>query len=137
METDVYKFSISKMVMRTIPKMSPEYFLAFLDIIDFNSATKVWIVMNKGGGGREDYEDGRRVFIYRETHYIWKGEDIQKLRTFDFEQWRYIDTLEVEWEDKKVFVMDYFTTISLRGFHSVPNIRDLPGEPPQKIVLNC
>lgn len=125
------------MVLHCIPKMSPDFFLAFLDAVDFNSANKVWIVMNKGGGGREDYPDGRRVFIYRETHYSWKGEDIQKLRTFDFEQWRYIDTLEVEWDDKRVFVMDHFTTISLHGFYSLPDIKALPGQRPQKIVLNC
>ena len=124
------------MVMRTIPKMSPEYFLAFLDLVDFNSATKVWIVA-EGVGGRQDRADGSRVFTKSEVHHIWKGNDIQKLRTFDIEQWRYIRTLEVEWEDKSVFVMDYMTTISLRGFHSVPDIKSLPGEPPQKIVLNC
>lgn len=116
--------------------MSPDFFIAFLDAIDFNSAKRVWIIMNKGGGIKEDYSDGRRVFTSIETHYIWKGEDVQKLRTFDVENWKYINTLEVEWEDKNVFVMDHFTTISLRGFHSILDIKSLPGEPPQKIVLN-
>jgi hypothetical protein len=117
--------------------MSPDFFLAFLNAIDFNSAKRVWIIMNKGGGIKEDYPDGRRVFTSIETHYIWKGEDIQKLRTFDIENWKYITTMEIEWEDKMVFVMDYMTTISLRGFYSVPNIKELLGEPPQKIILNC
>lgn len=121
--------------MRTIPKMCPEYVLAFLDLVDFNSATKVWIV-TEGVGGCQDRPDGSRVFTKSEVHHIWKDEDIQKLRTFDVEQWRYIRTLEVQWEDKSIFVMDYMTTISLRGFNSVPDIKSLPGEPPQKIILN-
>ena len=124
------------MVMRTIPKMSPDFLLAFLDAVEFNSATKVWIVMNEQELCKQDLPDGRRVFTKTQTHYIWKGEDIQKLRTFDVERWRYIVTLEVEWEDKRVFVMDYFTTMSLSGFYSLPNVKTLPGECPQKIVMN-
>ena len=123
------------MVLRCISKMSPDFFLAFLDAVEFNSATKVWIVMNEGGGGRQDYSDGRRVFTKTETHYIWKGEDIQKLRTFDLEKWMYIDTLEVQWENKRVFVTDHFTTINLYGFYSLPDIKGLPGQKPQQIVL--
>jgi len=127
----------NRMVLRCIPKMSPDFFLAFLDLIDFNSATKVWIVMNEGGGGRQDYPDGRRVFTKTETHYSCKGEDIQKLRTLDAEKWMYINTLEVEWEDKRVFVTDHFTTIDLYRFYSLPDIKALPGQRPQQIVLNC
>lgn len=124
------------MGLQCISKMCPEFFLAFLDAVDFNSAKRVWIVMNKGGGGREDYPDGRRVFISTETHYIWKGEDIQKLRTFDLDNWKYINTLDVEWDNKAVFVIDYMTTISLTGFYSIPDIKSLTGQKPKKIVLN-
>lgn len=92
--------------------------------------------MNEGGGGRQDYPDGRRVFTKTETHYIWKGEDIQKLRTLDVEKWRYINTLEVEWENKRVFVIDHFTTISLSGFYGLPDVKALPGQKPEKITLN-
>ena len=121
------------MVLHCIPKMSPEFFLAFLDAVDFNSATKVWMVMTEGGGNRIDYPDGRRVFTKTETHYNWKGEDIQKLR--EFTKWEYIKTLDIEWENKAVFVIDYFTTINLTGFYSLPDIKKLPGQRPQQIVL--
>lgn len=123
------------MVLHCIPKMSQDFLMAFLDTVDFNSATKVWIVMNEAGAGRRDCADGARVFTKTETHYIWKGEDIQKLRTFDVEQWRYMNTLEVEWEDKRVFVSDYMTQINLSGFYSLPDIKSLPGQKPQQIVL--
>ena len=113
--------------------MSPDFFLAFLDAVDFNSATNVWMVMNEGGGGRQDYPDGRRVFTKTETHYNWEGSDIQKLR--DFTKWDYVKTLDIEWENKAMFVMDHFTSMSLSGFYSLPDIKSLPGQKPHQIVL--
>jgi len=125
------------MVLRCIPKMSPDFFLAFLAQLGGDEGiTKVWIVMNEGGGGRQDYPDGRRVFMKTETHYIWNGENAHKLWELDGENWRYINTLEVRWEDKSIFVTDHFTTMNLHGFYSLPDIKSLPGERPQQIVMN-
>jgi hypothetical protein len=124
------------MVMRTIPKMSPDFFLAFLSELGGDKGiTKVWIVMNEGGCGRQDFPDGRRVFTTTETHYVWKGDNGHKLWELDSEKWRYIKTLEVQWEDKSIFVTDHFTTMNLHGFYSFPDIKALPGQKPQQIVV--
>jgi hypothetical protein len=116
--------------------MSPDFFLAFLSQLGGDKGiTKVWIVMNEGGGGRQDYPDGRRVITKTETHYIWNGENAHKLWELDGEKWRYIKTLEVQWEDKSIFVTDHFTTMNLHGFYTIPDIKALPGQKPQQIVL--
>lgn len=123
------------MVLHCIPKMSPEFFLAFLSQEGgYEGIQKVWIVMTDGGGGRQDYPDGRRVFTKTETHYIWKGEE-EAAKLWEFTQWDYVKTLEIQWEDKRLFVSDYMTTINLSGFYSLPDIKALPGQKPQQIVL--
>lgn len=120
------------MVLRCIPKMSPDFFRAFVS--QYEGIKKIWIVLTSGGGGHQDYPDGRRVFTKYETHYIWEGENVQKLWTFD-SNWDSIKTLEVEWEDKRVFVTDYLTTINMYGFYELPNIKTLPGQKPEQIVF--
>ena len=116
--------------------MSPEFLLSLLtELGGYEGITKVWIVMNEQGGGHRDLSDGRRVFTKTETHYIWKGDNGHKLWELDSEKWRYIKTLEVEWEDKSIFVTDHFTTMNLHGFYSLPDIKSLPGQKPQQIVL--
>jgi hypothetical protein len=123
--------------MQTISKMSPEFFLAFLsELGGYEGMTKVWIVMNEGGGGRQDYPDGRRVFTKTETHYSWKGEE-EAAKLWDFTQWNYVAHLRIDWGDKKSLSVSHcFTEIGLYGFDELPNIKALPGERPRKIVLN-
>lgn len=125
------------MVLTSIPKMSPDFFLAFLSQLGgYEGMTKVWIVMNEQGGGHQDLPDGRRVFTKTETHYIWKGEE-EAAKLWDFTQWKYVDHLRIDWNDEKSLSVNHcFTEIGLYGFDELPNIKTLPGQRPAKIVLN-
>lgn len=117
----------------TLPKMSTQFLFAFLERLDFQHATKVRIELNSQRGGRDIFEEGREVWIETKTVYQWKGEDCQKLLTF--EKWPYVRYMEIEWDGKTMVVDEHFTVITLYGYKSLPDISEIPGPKPQKITI--
>lgn len=117
----------------TLPKMSPEFLLAFLERLDFQHATKVRIAMNSQRAGVEKFENGREVWMEARTVYQWKAEDCRNLLTFD--KWPYVRDMEIRWEGKSMVVDEHLTVITLYGYRSLPDISGIPGTRPQKITM--
>jgi hypothetical protein len=113
--------------------MSPEFLLAFLELLDFQHATKVRIEMTPQGAGREKFEGGREVWLEAKTVYQWKDDDCKRLLSFD--QWPYVNFIRIEWESKSIVVDEYCTHITLYGHTSLPDISGLPGQRPQMITM--
>lgn len=125
------------MVLRSIPKMSPDFLIALLDALDFEGITHIWISMNEQGVEHKDYPDGRRVWTNKQVDHIWRGENIKRIR--DFTEWAYVKDARIEWGEntKCLYIDDCLTTVGLRGFFSLPfDLKSLPGQGPQKIILH-
>lgn len=116
--------------------MSSEFLIALLDQLQFGEITKVWIVFHKQQIDRKEDSDGRRVITNRVVQYMWKDENVSKIR--EFTDWRYVDEARIEWGNaKSMSISDCLTKLDFYGFNGLPvDIKTLPGERPHKIVLN-
>lgn len=93
----------------------------------------VRIEMNQTFGGTQKFDNGREVQSMVKTIYIWKGEDVEKLKTF--QDWSYTNFIRIVFGTKTMIVDEHMTQISLYGFTCIPDLKTLPGQPPKKLSI--
>lgn len=124
-------------MFKTLAKMSPDCFRCLMEQVGLESAIQVTVHMASQGAGKEEFPDGRTVFLEKLTLYKWKKGDTQKLLTLSDEELRYVETIRIYWEDdKSLHIDDWLTKITLHGFYEFPfRLRECLGDFPSKIIL--
>lgn len=117
--------------------MSPDCFRCLMEQVGLENAIQVTIHMTSQGAGKQEFPDGRTVFLEKLTIYKWKKGDTQKLLTLSDEELRDVKTISIFWEDgKSLSIHDFFTQITLREFYDFPfRLRECLGDLPSKIIL--
>lgn len=124
-------------MLKAVPKMSPDCFRCFMEQLKVQDALQVTLYMTSQGAGKEEFPDGRTVFLEKTIIYKWKKGDTQKLLTLSDEELRFVSEIGIFWEDgKSVSIHNCFTQITLREFYDFPfRLRECLGDLPSKIIL--